>query len=64
MHAINDALMTQGSDMRTEFYLFSYWNYFTADRADTISVLSGRKKTIRDLHQTLQYLYGEYNIAI
>ncbi len=36
MHAINDALMTQGSDMRTEFYLFSYWNYFTADRADTI----------------------------
>jgi hypothetical protein len=35
MQAIDDALKTQGSDMQTEFSLFSYWNYFTADRADT-----------------------------
>jgi hypothetical protein len=35
MQAIDDALKTQGSDMQTEFPLFSYWNYFTADRADT-----------------------------
>ncbi|MGD1045539.1 MAG: MXAN_6640 family putative metalloprotease [Bacteroidota bacterium] len=34
MPAINDAIKAQGSDMRTEFSLFSYWNYFTADRAN------------------------------
>ncbi len=37
MQAINDALMTTGSDMKTEYSLFSYWNYFTADRADPLS---------------------------
>ena len=37
MPAINDAIKGQGSDMQTEYSLFSYWNYFTADRADTIS---------------------------
>ena len=36
MQAIDDALKTQGSDIQTEFPLFSYWNYFTADRADTV----------------------------
>ena len=36
MPAINDALAANGSDMNTEFSLFSYWNYFTADRADTV----------------------------
>jgi hypothetical protein len=36
MPAINDALAANGYDMNTEFSLFSYWNYFTADRADTI----------------------------
>ena len=36
MLAINDALAANGYDMNTEYSLFSYWNYFTADRADTI----------------------------
>jgi hypothetical protein len=36
MPAINDAIKAQGSDMRTEFSLFSYWNYFTADRANAL----------------------------
>ena len=36
MQAIDDALRTQGSDIQTEFPLFSYWNYFTADRADAV----------------------------
>ena len=36
MPAINDALAADGSDMNTEYSLFSYWNYFTADRADTV----------------------------
>ena len=34
--AINDALATRGSNLAAEFTLFSYWNYFTADRADTV----------------------------
>jgi hypothetical protein len=36
MPAINDAIKAQGSDMKTEFSLFSYWNYFTADRSDPL----------------------------
>ena len=36
MLAINDALIANGSDMKTEFSLFSYWNYFTADRANAL----------------------------
>ena len=36
MQAINDALMTNGSDLKTEYALFSYWNYYTADRANTL----------------------------
>ncbi len=31
-----DAFARHGSNWRTEFSLFTYWNYFTADRADTV----------------------------
>jgi hypothetical protein len=34
--SINTVLSTLGTDFETEFALFSYWNYFTGDRADTI----------------------------
>lgn len=34
--SINDALLSRGTDFKTEFALFTYWNYFTADRADTV----------------------------
>jgi hypothetical protein len=34
--SINDALLSRGTDFESEFALFSYWNYFTADRADTV----------------------------
>ncbi|HTP80991.1 MAG TPA: MXAN_6640 family putative metalloprotease [Bacteroidota bacterium] len=34
--ALNDALVSAGTDLATEFALFSTWNYYTADRADTV----------------------------
>jgi len=34
--SINDALIARGSDFATEFTLFTYWNYYTADRADPV----------------------------
>jgi hypothetical protein len=34
--SINDALIARGSDFATEFTLFSFWNYYTADRADPL----------------------------
>ncbi len=34
--SINDALIARGSNFAAEFTLFSFWNYFTADRADTV----------------------------
>jgi hypothetical protein len=35
VESINDALLTRGTDFKSEFALFTYWNYFTADRSDT-----------------------------
>jgi hypothetical protein len=31
-----DVFARHGTDWNTEFSLFTYWNYFTADRADTV----------------------------
>jgi hypothetical protein len=36
MQAINDAFITNGTDMKTEYSIFSYWNYYTADRANAL----------------------------
>lgn len=36
LSSINNALLPHGTDFATEFSLFTYWNYFTADRADTV----------------------------
>ena len=34
--AINDALQARGSSFAAELTLFTYWNYFTADRSDPV----------------------------
>lgn len=36
LQSINSVLEQYGADLTSEFALFSYWNYFTADRADTV----------------------------
>ena len=36
LQSIDGVLEQHGSGLASEFALFSYWNYFTADRADTI----------------------------
>ncbi len=36
MPSIDDVLKLRGTNFAAEFSDFSYWNYFTADRADTI----------------------------
>ncbi|MEX1276836.1 MAG: MXAN_6640 family putative metalloprotease [Bacteroidota bacterium] len=36
LQSVNEALQREGTDLATEFALFSFWNYFTADRADTV----------------------------
>ncbi|MGB2867668.1 MAG: MXAN_6640 family putative metalloprotease [Bacteroidota bacterium] len=35
LQSMQDVLIGHGSDVPTEFSLFSHWNYFTADRADS-----------------------------
>jgi len=51
MPAINDAIKSQGSDMKTEFSLFSYW--IISLRIDqTLSYIIRKGKTIRGLYQT------------
>ena len=34
--SINDVLIVRGSNFASELTLFTYWNYFTADRADPV----------------------------
>jgi hypothetical protein len=58
MQAINDALMTNGSDMKTEFSLFSYWNYFTADRANTFLYYPEGKNYPRFLPNSTTTYFG------
>jgi hypothetical protein len=36
LESTNTALVNHGSDLRTAFSEFTFWNYFTADRADTV----------------------------
>jgi hypothetical protein len=37
LESTNIALVNRGSDLKTAFSEFTYWNYFTADRADTVN---------------------------
>jgi len=36
LESMNTALVNRESDLKTAFSEFTYWNYFTADRADTV----------------------------
>jgi hypothetical protein len=36
LESTNDVLIKKGTSLQSEFALFTYWNYFTWDRADTI----------------------------
>jgi uncharacterized protein YegP (UPF0339 family) len=36
LESTNTALVNRGSNLQTAFSEFTYWNYFTADRADTV----------------------------
>jgi hypothetical protein len=40
LESTNTVLVSQGSNLQTAFSEFTYWNYYTADRADTVKYYS------------------------